>query len=161
MKEIFSKYKKQIGLILAVGGVTALILHGPAPEPTTFRGGVLPYPVPTPKILEYNFDFSRGAYGKGGLLFSPYNTLPSCPEGSTGWDIKYKKPVPGVGFYFSSGSLPFRSLEGPTTKIKSRLYINRSKPDGFYSGDADLMCTKNGEAILKAASIRYNISLNP
>lgn len=163
MLELISKYHKQIKIAAVIAGTAAVGLYAcshPTPEQTTFKGGGLPDSVPTPRVLEYNFDFKRSVNPKHSLLFSPYNLLPPCPDGSTEWRIIYRKVNRGLGFYDLLGSIPYKGLDGDIREARSRLFINAKNPDGFYSGDADLECGCDGK-ILSSTPIRYRILLEP
>lgn len=94
---------------------------------------------------------------KGGvqnLLYGPGLNL-VCNEETYAWEIRYEKPTQGAGFYEARG-------EGLATRDKSvslRTYINPSKQNGVYEGNAKLRCMSRQGTLLEEIPLRYRITL--
>jgi hypothetical protein len=67
--------------------------------------------------------------------------------------IESNKVADGFGFWITSSGIT------PNSTMENNLYINASKPDGIYSGNAKINYYKSGKLVDSGAVVNYKISL--
>jgi hypothetical protein len=86
-----------------------------------------------------------------GLVYGPAVTITGVQN--TTFELKYKNPTSGQGFYIGSGGIQAQQT------LEDQPYVNATKPDGKYTGTAVLQYMNNKGKWAAGPTLTYSLKL--